>query len=81
MTVSYLDTSEGGVYMNKAKLKSIMALYGDTSKELAKALGITEQSVSSKMNENGSEFKQGEITKIKNRYKLSPADVDVIFFS
>lgn len=67
--------------MNKAKLKSIMTLHGDTSKELAKALGITEQSISSKINENGTEFKQGEITKIKNRYKLSPVDVDVIFFS
>ena len=66
--------------MNKAKLKSIMTLHGDTNKELAKALGITEQSISSKINENGSEFKQGEITKIKNRYKLSPVDVDVIFF-
>lgn len=66
--------------MNKAKLKSIMTLHGDTNKDLAEMLGITEQSFSCKINENGTEFKQGEITKIKDRYNLSPVEVDAIFF-
>jgi DNA-binding XRE family transcriptional regulator len=66
--------------MNKAKLKSIMTLHGDTNKDLAELLGISEQSFSSKINENGTEFKQGEITKIKDKYNLSPVEVDAIFF-
>ncbi len=66
--------------MNKAKLKSVMMLHGDKNKDLAILLGITEQSVSSKINENGTEFKQGEIVKIKDRYNLSPVEVDAIFF-
>ena len=67
--------------MNKAKLKSIMTLHGDTNRDIAELLGITEQSVSCKINENGTEFKQGEITKIKDRYGLSPIEVDEIFFA
>ena len=66
--------------MNKAKLKSVMALHGDTYKDLADALGISEQSVSCKINENGTEFKQGEIAKIATKYNLSPDDVVAIFF-
>jgi DNA-binding XRE family transcriptional regulator len=66
--------------MNKAKLRSVMALHGDTNKDVAELLGISEQSFSCKINENGTEFKQGEITKIKDKYNLSPAEVDSIFF-
>ena len=66
--------------MNKAKLKSLMALHGDTNKDLAELLEISEQSVSCKINENGTEFKQGEITKIKDKYNLTPAELDAIFF-
>lgn len=66
--------------MNKAKLKSLMVLNEDTNKDLAELLGISEQSVSCKINENGTEFKQGEIAKIKDKYKLSPVEVDAIFF-
>lgn len=67
--------------MNKAMLRSFMALHGDTNKSLADALGITEQSLSAKANESGTEFKQGEIAKIKERYQLTAAEVDAIFFS
>ena len=67
--------------MDKARLKSIMALHGDTNKDLAELLEISEQSVSAKINENGTEFKQGEITKIKDKYSLSPIEVDAIFFA
>lgn len=66
--------------MNKSKLRSIMALHGDTNRDLAELLGISEQSVSCKLNENGTEFKQGEISKIKDKYNLSPVEVDAIFF-
>lgn len=67
--------------MNKALLRSIMALNGDTNATLAAFLGITEQSVSNKINENGTEFKQGEISKIKARYNLESDMVDRIFFA
>lgn len=67
--------------MNKALLRSIMALYGDTSKDLADYLCISEQSLSNKINENNTEFKQGEIKRIKVRYNLTADQVDLIFFA
>ena len=68
--------------MNKALLRSIMVLHGETNKDLAEVLGLTEQSVCAKINENkGSEFKQGEIAKIKEHYNLSAEEVINIFFA
>lgn len=67
--------------MKKERLRSIMILYGDTNKTLADYLGISEQSVSNKINENETEFKQGEIAKIKVRYNLTSEQVDSIFFA
>ena len=74
------ETKMGGGNMNRAMLRSVMCLHGDTNKDLAELLDISEQSISAKINENGTEFKQGEIAKIKDRYGLSPEEVDVIFF-
>lgn len=83
MKVSYLDTirQRGGDYMKKEQLRSIMVLHGDTNKDLADYLGISEQSVSNKINENGTEFKQGEIARIKTKYNLSSEQIDNIFFA
>ena len=67
--------------MNKELLRSIMVLYGDTNKDLADYLGISEQSVSNKINENETEFKLSEIRKIKKRYNLTKDQVDLIFFA
>jgi predicted transcriptional regulator len=67
--------------MKKELLRSIMVLHGDTNKDLADYLGITEQSVSNKINENGTEFKQGEIRRIRIRYNLSSDQIDDIFFT
>lgn len=67
--------------MNGKLLRSIMVLHGDTNASLAEYLGITEQSVSNKINENGTEFKQGEILKIKAKYNLDSDMVDRIFFA
>ncbi len=67
--------------MNSLKLRSIMALYGDTYKDIALLLGISEASVSNKINENGTEFKQGEIAKIKDKYDLSADEIETIFFN
>jgi DNA-binding XRE family transcriptional regulator len=70
--------------MNKALLKSIIALHGDTTLGLAKYLGLSRQSLYNKMNETGkpsTEFKQGEIAMIRDRYKLNAEEVEAIFFS
>ena len=67
--------------MNTAMLRSIMVLHGDTNEDLAVYLGITAQSVSAKINEKGTEFKQGEIAKIRDRYNLTADQVEAIFFN
>lgn len=67
--------------MNKNLLRSIMALHNETNRDLANILGISEQSVSAKLNENGSEFKQGEISIIRAHYNLTPEQVMDIFFA
>ncbi len=67
--------------MNKKLFRSIMVLHDDTNASLAKFLGITEQSLSNKINENGTEFKQREIARIKVRYNLDADMIDRIFFA
>ena len=67
--------------MNSKLLRSVMVLNNDTNKTLADFLGISETSVSNKINEVGTEFKQGEIALIKTRYNLSPEQIEDIFFS
>lgn len=67
--------------MNKNALKSKMALRGDTGVDLAAAIGMSRASLSAKMNSTkGAEFTQGEIKSIKDRYSLTAAEVDDIFF-
>lgn len=67
--------------MNKFKLKSFMALHGDTLEKLSEQLGITPQRLSAKINEyKGAEFTQSEIGVIKNRYGLSAEEIEEIFF-
>lgn len=77
--MSKQDT-KGVIKLNNKLLRSVMILYGDTNRDLAKYLGISQQSVSSKINENGTEFRQGEIAKIKDRYSLFAEQVNNIFF-
>ena len=59
----------------------MMILNNDTNRTLAEFLDISEVSVSNKINENGTEFKQGEIAMIKERYGLSAEQVEAIFFN
>ena len=67
--------------MNTAKLKSVMVLHGDTHASLAQGLGMCRRTLSSKINEKGSEFTRSEIIRIKERYALSAKEVEGIFFA
>lgn len=68
--------------MNKQELRVVLLVNKENQGVLAEYLGISEQTLSKKINEkNGSEFSQTEIRMIKERYGLSPAQVDYIFFS
>ena len=66
--------------MNKGMLRSIMVLHGETNSNIANLLGISEASVSCKINEKNTEFKQGEIAKIRDHYNLTDKQVADIFF-
>ena len=67
--------------MNSKLFRSIMLIKGDTNKTLAEFLHISEVSVSNKINENGTEFKQGEISAIRSRYNLTAEQIEEIFFA
>lgn len=67
--------------MDVLKLKSLMALHGDTVNSLAEYLGISDQGLRNKMKTDGNDFKQTEISKIMNRYQLSGSDIVSIFFA
>lgn len=66
--------------MNPNKLRAVMALNGETGIVLAEAMGIAQQTLSAKIT-GKREFTQGEIQYIKERYNLSAADIDDIFFT
>ena len=67
--------------MNSKLLRSIMVLHNDTNKTLADFLGKSEQTVCNKINENGTEFTQGEIAMITKKYNLSAEQIFAIFFA
>lgn len=68
--------------MNTNELRAEMARHGDTGVTLAEYLGIARNTFSAKLNSaNGAEFTQGEISMIKERYNLSAAAIDEIFFA
>lgn len=67
--------------MNAKLLRSKMVLFGDTQKDLAEHIGISDVRLSAKINEtNGAEFTQREIKAIKERYGLTSEEVALIFF-
>ena len=68
--------------MNKNMFVSKMKLFGDTQEVLAKELGISLSRLNAKINEtDGAEFKQNEIRFFRNRWNLTPEEVDQIFFA
>lgn len=68
--------------MNTAELWSKIKKIGDNQGTLAEAMGMTRATLSAKMNEkNKASFSQPEICFIKERYNLTPEEVDLIFFA
>lgn len=67
--------------MNKNELEAEMKRFGDTGGSLADFLGMARGTFSNKINENGAEFTQSEIARIKQRYSLTAEQVDLIFFT
>ena len=53
--------------------------FGDTQEEVAKYLGITQSTLSWKIN-GKAEFKQSEIKSLAERYLLSPEEIAEVFF-
>ena len=66
--------------MQREELKSVMALWGDSQKDLAAALGRTEANISEKIS-GKTVFRQDEISAIALRYKLTSDDIQRIFFA
>lgn len=66
--------------MNANKLRAVMVLNGDNGIALSRALGVSQQTLSAKIT-GKREFTQGEIWKIKDRYRLSAGEIDDIFFA
>lgn len=66
--------------MNKTALKIKMIENNDTGITLSKALGMSETTLSAKIN-GKSEFTRSDIMKIKVRYKLTAEEIDYIFFN
>ena len=65
--------------MKKNLLEAKMKLHGDNQSDLAKALYISLPTFNYKLN-GKSEFARDEIQKIKERYNLTPEEIDEIFF-
>lgn len=65
--------------MNELKFTGFMKMNGDTNQSLADYLDISPTSVSNKRT-GKTEFTQGEIVAIKNKWSLTPSQVDEIFF-
>lgn len=68
--------------MNKNMFVSKMKLFGDTQQILADALGLSVSRLNAKINgTNGSQFRLKEIAFFRNRWRLTPEEVDAIFFA
>ena len=68
--------------MNKNMFVSKMKLFGDTQAILAEALGMSLSRLNAKINEiNGAQFRMSEIKFFRDRWHLTPEEVDQIFFT
>lgn len=66
--------------MNKELLKYYIRKNGDVQSDLAEYMGVSYVTLNKKINSRGSEFTQGEIASIKERYNLNMDELAAIFF-
>lgn len=67
--------------MDSQLLKSLIMRYDGTQLKLSEAMGLSLSRLNAKINETGgAEFRQGEIGFIRDRYQLTDAEVEQIFF-
>ena len=66
--------------MNKPLMKSILARNNDTQNSLAELLGLPQSAVSNRIN-GKVDFKLSEITRIRDRYKLTAEETVDVFFT
>ena len=68
--------------MDKNKFKGMQMYKGFTQKDTANILGISEVSLSKKINQrDGADFKRKEIDKIVNAWNLTSDETNDIFYS
>lgn len=67
--------------MNIKELKVEMIRHDDRGGDLARALGISRQTLSRKFNSDKADFTQSEISIIQKRYNLSGERIKEIFFA
>lgn len=65
--------------MNKNRLLGVIKSAGDTQQDLADALDQALNTVNSKIN-GRVEFSRADLQTIKEKYSLSPEEMDIIFF-
>lgn len=65
--------------MNIPLFRSKMILYGDNQRKIAEILGVTDQTIGDKLYSN--KWRQHEIKVLKDRWLLTPDEIDAIFFS
>ena len=65
--------------MNKELFKYFQALNRDTGKSTAKALNITQTTLSSRLNEKRGDFTRAEIAILKERWHLTDEQCSNIF--
>lgn len=66
--------------MKGNELRAVIARNRDTAKNLAENLGINKGTLSQKIG-GKQDFWRHEIAIIKERYNLTPEDIDAIFFA
>lgn len=68
--------------MNKNLFDLILLSHAEDQASLAEFLGLTKHHVSAKLDERGGfEFNQAEISMIKEKFSLSPEEIDNLFFN
>ena len=68
--------------MDKKLYRKKMKENGDTNISVAAFLGISPQRNSAKANgTHGAKYNCSEISKLKERWKLTPNEIDLIFFN